>query len=217
MGLQIVLASSRKKSIFKEGDPEFEYGRRYHHFGIYDPVGVIPARPDKLFARWLKMVNYCKREGFTPVAVFAVDNPSLSSLCQKLGMLTVGISRDSLPSSYNKVVMDEDLFYEAGTVYYFKLPGDDVELPEPVKRAEDKEAQIIEIPAAAQPDLGAKDMRRVSPDKVLRDQPKIPSRIPKDPYAEFPLDDLMEQFVQKTDDSSMPLELPEGLHDFTKL
>ncbi len=217
MGMQIVLAKSKQRQVFKEGDPEFEYGRRYFMFGIYDPVGVIPKKPDQLFARWLKMVNYCRKKGYTPVAVFAVDNPSLSRLCQRLGMLTVGASRDSQQRNYNKVVMDENLLLECDGIYYFEVPSEEnLDKPDIIQKAEEKEIDIYTI-TGAEADTNSRTTTQVDPTKVVHDLPPHPDRIPKDPYAEFPLDDLMEQFVQPADDQSLPLEMPEGLKDFTKL
>ena len=216
MSMQIVLAKSKQKSIFREGDPEFDYGKRYFQFGIYDPVGLLPAKPDKLFARWLKMVNYCRRSGYTPVAVFAVDNPSLSRLCQRLGVLTVGTSRDSQQRNYNKVVMDESLLLDCDGIYYFEIPNSDADLPEIIQKAEEKGVEIYKIAGAAA-ENNPSVTKQVDPGKIVREQPKPTNRIPSDPYGEFPLDDLMEQFVIPMDDQSLPLEMPEGLKDFTKL
>lgn len=215
MGIQIVLAKSKQKVIFREGDHEFEYGRRYFQFGVYDPVGVIPAKPDHLFARWLKMVNYCRKQGYVPVAIFAVDNPSLSRLCRRLGMLTVGTSRDAQQRNYNKVVMDESLFLDADGIYYFEV-NSEADPPEIIQKAEEKGVEIYKI-AGAQADNSTRTSSQVNPSKVVRDQPKPTSNIPKDPYSDFPLDELMEQFVTPLDDQTLPLEMPEGLRDFTKM
>lgn len=215
MGLQIVLA--KNKNIFRDGDPEFEYNKRYSHFGIYDPVGLIPSRPDKLLARWLKMVKYCNVNGFTPVAIFAVDNPSLSRMCRRLGMLTIGTSRDSKPQDYNKVVMDESLLLEVEVIYYFEIEGTDLERPSIIQQAEGKDIDILVIHAADASSAKTKTNQTVDPSRILKDQKAPPNRAVSDPYAEFPIEELMRQFITRTDDQSLPLEMPEGLHDFTKL
>lgn len=216
MTLQVILAKSNK-NIFRDGDDEFDYNRRYHHFGVYDPVGLVPARPDKLLSRWLKLVKYCAVQGFTPVAIFGVDNPSLSRMCRRLGMLTVGTARDCNPEHYTKVVMDENLFLDVNGIYYFEIPNTEMDRPAIIQKAEEKEIEIFVVAAASASDRPYDEVRTVNPGKVLRDQPRTPDRTATDPYAGFPIEDLMEQFVTRTDDQSLPLEMPEGLHDFTKL
>ncbi len=209
-----------KSGAFSVSDPETAPFLKAHFIGVYAPVGLAVEKFERTYARWVRAINITKQNRLTPVAVFLTPNARIAKVFTNLGVYVVAafpMSEDDR-KFYAKQVGDA-IPLRCSVVYEFKLPDaeDSNVVQELVAKREEKgdETFVVTVPCVRL--QKPPQVKTENPNRVLQDAPKQEREAAPDPYAQFPLDDLMEQFVQDLDDPSLPLELPEGFSDFTKI